>query len=236
MYLILDLSSGRHYALKKILISSSSSSEGGQNEAVKEAMKEVEAYRRFKHPNIIKLLDCAVVQSEDGSGKIIYLFLPYYKRGNLQDVISNQSVTGDHMSEKEMLRIFRGTCEAVRAMHRYRLPSIPLTKGSNASNDNGRTPSPAYPPKPKLTIDSTFHDDTNDDEVPSGRLVATGSSTTLDSAVPLLRTQLEGGEGVALEDNEVVFDGDEELGGASGAQARATGEIIPYAHRDIKPG
>lgn len=75
VYLINDLSSGRQYALKKILISSSSSGEGGQNEAVKEAMKEVEAYRRFKHPNIIKMLDCAVVQSDDGSGKIIYLFV-----------------------------------------------------------------------------------------------------------------------------------------------------------------
>jgi serine/threonine kinase 16 len=70
VYLITDLSSQRHYALKKILISSS---HGGDNDAVKEAMKEVEAYRRFKHHNIIKLLDCAVVQNEDGNGKIIYL-------------------------------------------------------------------------------------------------------------------------------------------------------------------
>ena len=71
VYLISDLSSQRHYALKKILISSSHG--GGDNDAVKEAMKEVEAYRRFKHHNIIKLLDCAVVQNEDGNGKIIYL-------------------------------------------------------------------------------------------------------------------------------------------------------------------
>lgn len=54
------------YALKKILVTS------GQ-EGVKEAMKEVEAYRRFRHPNIIKILDSAVVQDEGGEGKIIYL-------------------------------------------------------------------------------------------------------------------------------------------------------------------
>lgn len=36
-------------------------------------MREVEAYRRFKHPNIIKILDSAVVQDEGGDGKIIYL-------------------------------------------------------------------------------------------------------------------------------------------------------------------
>ena len=38
-------------------------------------MKEVEAYRRFKHPNIIKILDSAVVQDDAGEGKIIYLWV-----------------------------------------------------------------------------------------------------------------------------------------------------------------
>ncbi|KAK6902962.1 hypothetical protein I203_108223 [Kwoniella mangroviensis CBS 8507] len=66
VYLIRDLYSDRLYALKKILITS------GQ-EGVKEAMREVEAYRRFRHPNIIKILDSAVVQDEGGEGKIIYL-------------------------------------------------------------------------------------------------------------------------------------------------------------------
>lgn len=36
-------------------------------------MREVEAYRRFRHPNIIKLLDSAVVQDDSADGKIIYL-------------------------------------------------------------------------------------------------------------------------------------------------------------------
>lgn len=71
VYLVTDNDSHRHYALKKILISSGSA--GGENEAVKEAMKEIEAYRRFRHHNIIKLLDYAVVQNQDGNGKIIYL-------------------------------------------------------------------------------------------------------------------------------------------------------------------
>jgi serine/threonine kinase 16 len=76
VYLISDTSSLRQYALKKILISSSSSNGGGGGEeAVKEVMKEVEAYRRFKHPNIIKILDVAVVQSDEegGGGKVVYL-------------------------------------------------------------------------------------------------------------------------------------------------------------------
>jgi serine/threonine kinase 16 len=67
VYLVTDVSSGRRYALKKILVTS------GQD-GVKAAMREVEAYRRFKHPNIIKILDSAVVQDEGGEGKIIYLY------------------------------------------------------------------------------------------------------------------------------------------------------------------
>lgn len=61
VYLITDTTSGRRYALKKI-----QSAEGL-------ALKEIEAYRRFKHPNIIQLLDSANVQ--EGEGKIIYLWV-----------------------------------------------------------------------------------------------------------------------------------------------------------------
>ena len=32
-----------------------------------------------RHPNIIRILDSAVVQDPDGEGKIVYLFLPLYK-------------------------------------------------------------------------------------------------------------------------------------------------------------
>lgn len=62
------MSSGRLFALKKILVTS------GQ-EGVQAAMREVEVCRRFRHPNIIKLLDSAVVQDESGDGKIIYLWV-----------------------------------------------------------------------------------------------------------------------------------------------------------------
>lgn len=48
--------------------------------------------------------------------------------------------------------------------------------------------------------------------------------------------QEEGGaEGVAeplMTAGEVVFDGDEEVDGGEGER----GDVVPYAHRDIKPG
>lgn len=72
VYLAEDETSGRQFALKKIRCP------GGQ-EDVRQAMREVEAYRRFKHPNIIRILDSAVVQDPNGDGQVVYLFLPLYK-------------------------------------------------------------------------------------------------------------------------------------------------------------
>lgn len=110
VYLTQDETSGRQFALKKIRCPLGS-------ESVSEAMKEVEAYKRFRHPNCIRCLDSAVTQEADG--KVIYLFLPFYKKGNLQDAIAAHAVNGTSYPEREMLSLFLGTCQAVRAMHTY---------------------------------------------------------------------------------------------------------------------
>ncbi|RXK39507.1 NAK protein kinase [Tremella mesenterica] len=162
VYLVHDVESGRAYALKKILVTS------GQ-EGVKAAMKEVEAYRRFRHPNIIKILDSSIVQDESGHGKIIYLFLPYYPRGNLQDSMTVAVNTGDRIPEKRLLELFHGTCLAVRAMHRYHSP-----------------------------VDSSTYPPTQGADPLSG-------------------------------ENDPLFDRDE-------SDPTVEGELVPYAHRDIKPG
>lgn len=112
VYLVNDLGSGRTFALKKILVTTG-------EDGVAEAMREIEAYRRFRHPNIIKILDSAVVQDDGGAGKVVYLLLPYYSKGNLQDAISN----GAKFTEKRILELFLGTCLAVQAMHHYRPPA-----------------------------------------------------------------------------------------------------------------
>ncbi|KAI5476405.1 serine/threonine-protein kinase [Pseudohyphozyma bogoriensis] len=113
VYLAQDLASGRQFALKKIRCPLGSDS-------VREAMKEAEAYKRFRHPNIIRCLDSCIIQDgQEEGGKIIYLFLPYYKNGTVQHVISDNAVNGLHYPELSMLQIFLGTCEAVRAMHHH---------------------------------------------------------------------------------------------------------------------
>ncbi|TFK33205.1 Pkinase-domain-containing protein [Crucibulum laeve] len=221
VYLAQDEHSGRQFALKKIRCPTGS-------EGVKEAMREVEAYRRFKHPNIIRILDSAVVQDPEGEGKIVYLFLPLYKRGNLQDAINTNLVNNRHFSEQEMLRLFKGTCEAVRAMHTYR-PSTPKSAvpRQNGSSSNSRQQSRRPEPEPQ-------HDDDEDERFPQPEGDADGGYSyggNGDSAsVPLVTKHRMEDEG------EVVFDGDEELQHAEAPSSGSPLAVVPYAHRDLKPG
>ncbi|KAF8529872.1 kinase-like domain-containing protein [Gautieria morchelliformis] len=220
VYLAQDETSGRQFALKKIRCPTGS-------DAVKEAMREVQAYRRFRHPNIIRILDSAVVQDRDGEGKIVYLFLPLYKRGNFQDAINHNLVNGNHFPERDMVRLFRGTCEAVRAMHTYRAPV------SSAPNRNGRAPAAARSSSaiPNGELD---HDEDHEDQMlPQPEGDAEGGYSYDGASVPLIARRRVETEG------EVVFDGDEELEQLRAEQPPEEGgktEIIPYAHRDIKPG
>ncbi|KDQ19325.1 hypothetical protein BOTBODRAFT_184376 [Botryobasidium botryosum FD-172 SS1] len=142
VYLAQDETSGRQFALKKIRCPTG-------NEGVKEAMREVEAYRKFKHPNIIRILDSAVVQDRDGDGQIVYLFLPLYSRGNLQDKINTAAINNTTIPENDIMRLFKGTCLAVRAMHDYRAPvksAKPNTNGSSKPSSSKVSSKAERPP------------------------------------------------------------------------------------------
>ncbi|EMD31340.1 hypothetical protein CERSUDRAFT_119907 [Gelatoporia subvermispora B] len=218
VYLAQDEHSGRQFALKKIRCP-------GGREDVLQAMREVEAYRRFKHPNIIRILDSAVVQDPDGEGQIVYLFLPLYKRGNLQDAINANTINGTHFAEAEMVRLFKGTCEAIRAMHDYRAP-LGTTSRENQSS-SARRLSGEQPARHSEDDEMFPHPDGDADGGFSYDGAAGGSS------VPLMTKS-------RLEEEETIFDGDEELKQIQqNGKARADdgqSELVPYAHRDLKPG
>ena len=104
------------YALKKIRCPF------GQ-ESVALALKEVEAYALFApHPNIIRALEHEVVEEgrggEEGS-KTVYILLPYYRRGNLQDAINANLVNRGRFPERRLMVLFLGVCRALKAMHKY---------------------------------------------------------------------------------------------------------------------
>jgi len=237
VYLAQDEHSGRQFALKKIRCP-------GGREDVRQAMREVEAYRRFKHPNIIRILDSAVVQDPAGDGQIVYLFLPLYQRGNFQDAINANVINGSQFPEREMARLFKGTCEAVRAMHDYRAPvgkpSEPNPFRQNQSSHARRLSNPSLPLPPAPKAHSVEEDDDDDDLFPHPEGDADGGysyhgATSGRSAVPLMTRSRPS------EDGETIYDGDEELAkiqrdAANDPNHSGETELVPYAHRDLKPG
>lgn len=209
--------------------------------------------RRFRSPNIIRILDSAVVQEVDhasgfgsiptsdpadrnASGKTVYLFLPFYPLGNIQDAINRHVVNGTRYSEREMLNLFLGTCEAVKTMHRYRLPDVPLG-GRTEYDDGGEGGSTRTGGQPKKKKGMSTRSD--DDHAP-----------LIDGAAPNGSSDPFGIE------SDPESDGDDQNGpsyppkpslkgkeraieqpafGGEGTEGGKGGEMVPYAHRDIKP-
>ncbi|KAK4046605.1 Serine/threonine-protein kinase env7 [Microbotryomycetes sp. JL201] len=223
VYLAQDLSSGRQFALKKIRCPLGSDS-------VKSALKEVEAYKRFRHPNIIRCLDSCVVQDKDNDGgKVIYLFLPFYKNGTQVHTISANAVNGSRYAERDMLSIFLGTCHAVRAMHKYHAG-----------------PSASYPPTSASLSQSSMvlqrDNDTadDDDEEEEDRIINRGENEGealiggLDSANAHLEEDSDARvPGIGDDDSGIVLG---RLGTSENTETQSVQrKQQPWAHRDIKP-
>ena len=122
VYLVQDTSTSELYALKKIRCPF------GQ-ESVSLALKEVEAYTLFDpHPNIITSVDYSVASANDRSdpgSKTVYILLPYYRRGNLQDAINANLVNHTKFPEKRLMILFLGVARALKAMHQYKVKGAP---------------------------------------------------------------------------------------------------------------
>lgn len=103
---------GELYALKKIRCAF------GQ-ESIKSAMREIDNYKLFNSKSVIRLLESSMVQENDGT-KTVYIVLPYYPNGNLQDRINNHLINNEHYEEKELIEMFLKICRAVQVMHKYR--------------------------------------------------------------------------------------------------------------------
>jgi serine/threonine kinase 16 len=125
VYLVEDTSTHALYALKKIRCPF------GQ-ESVAQALKEVEAYKLFApHQYIIPAIDHSVASDKsDASQKTVYILLPYYRRGNLQDMINANLVNHTQFPEKQLLQMMLGVCKALKTMHQYKVKQGP---GGDAS-------------------------------------------------------------------------------------------------------
>ncbi|KAH6897079.1 kinase-like domain-containing protein [Thelonectria olida] len=132
VYLVEDTSTHELFALKKIRCPFGA-------ESVQQAMREVDAYRLFHHiPSIISAIDHSVAteRGADESTKTVYVLLPYFKRGNLQDMINANLVNHDKFPERRLMLLFLGVCKALAAMHNYR-PAVERMDMGN-DEDSGR--------------------------------------------------------------------------------------------------
>jgi len=139
-------------------------------------------------------------------------------------------VNGRHFPEQDMVRLIRGTCLAVRAMHEYR----PTTPGSAMpASQNGTTDLSAATTTKFKKRQQEDDDEDNDERFPQAEGDPEGGysydGSAHGSSVPLVTRHRVEDE----PENDIVFDGDEEL---QQQQANSTLAVVPYAHRDLKPG
>jgi serine/threonine kinase 16 len=73
----------------------------------------------------------------------VYILLPYYRRGNLQDMINANLVNHTKFPERRLMVLFLGVCKALKAMHQYKVKGGPggaksLGKAKNVRKEAAR--------------------------------------------------------------------------------------------------
>ena len=134
VYLVEDTNSHELFALKKIRCPFGA-------ESVQQAMREVDAYKLFTHiPTIIPAIDHSVAteRGADEATKTVYVLLPYYRRGNLQDMINANLVNHSRFPERRLMMLFLGVCKALRAMHEYKPPVETMQMGTEDDQNTRR--------------------------------------------------------------------------------------------------
>lgn len=131
VFLAADTQTGETCALKKMLCQT--------REQLEAAKREILYHREFRHPNLLPLLDSAVVQSspQGAAGTAIhaYLLFPYCPGGSLREAINHrlgldigtpqagrQQPVPNPWPEAALLRLFRGVLLGVRELHQHKPP------------------------------------------------------------------------------------------------------------------
>ena len=95
-----------NYALKKIIVQSP--------EAELDVNKEVEMLMRFRHANIIELLESCFIR--EGSTQVAYLLFPYYEK-SLRYILDEAHGRDMKIPLLKILKQFKDVCEAVEVIH-----------------------------------------------------------------------------------------------------------------------
>lgn len=80
----------------------------------------MELTRSIKHPNVVEIIDFELKGDADiviNTISHVHILFPYFKNGSLQDHLNMRAKVNDHMAESQVLQIFVGICEGVKALH-----------------------------------------------------------------------------------------------------------------------
>ncbi|KAH9524592.1 Serine/threonine-protein kinase 16 [Bulinus truncatus] len=115
--LVEDAQTHKTYALKRILCHS--------KEQENIALQEVHIMREINHPNVIPL-ECYTIHKVGIQTKAvditceIFVVLPYYKKGTLQNRIDTMKLKGEQFSEDLIWKLMLGICQGIKAMHDHK--------------------------------------------------------------------------------------------------------------------
>ncbi|GAB5359191.1 hypothetical protein AAMO2058_000523400 [Amorphochlora amoebiformis] len=116
VYLVEDVNTGRQYAMKRML--------AADKEAKQIAMMEVKMMKSFKGAaNLVKYYDSRMKKSQRKITEF-YILMEHCKRGALLDEIQERIEREPmrHYRERDILRMFRQTCTAIKWFHTQKPP------------------------------------------------------------------------------------------------------------------
>ncbi|KZL73560.1 serine/threonine protein kinase [Colletotrichum tofieldiae] len=207
VYLVQDTQTSEEFALKKIRCPFGA-------ESVAQAMKEVDAYRLFaRSPGIIHSVDHAIATERGGEpgSKTVYVLLPYYRRGNLQDLINANLVNHTAFPERRLMLLFLGVCKALREMHHY-------TGGGGGGGGGGQ---------PGVGMERMEMGNGDEEDQGNGpKRKKSGKKNKGGKRVASMAAAAGADDEDENEQQRPLMEG----------ETPGSGDVKSYAHRDIKPG
>ncbi|KAJ1962627.1 Serine/threonine-protein kinase env7 [Dipsacomyces acuminosporus] len=109
------------------------------------AKREIEAYKKFHHKNIIPLVDYLVDEHSKPGITLVYMVFPAYLKGNLFDLTLYNEENGVKLEEAFIIEVFKGVCSAIKYLHSYEEVDIGQGDAYSASDEQESLVNPVNP-------------------------------------------------------------------------------------------
>lgn len=97
-------------------------------ESIQNGLREIDAYKQFRDCDyVINMVDSAVVQERQDGSKTIYILLPFYKNGNLQDKMEDKSIDNGSFEEYSLLKLFHEIALGLKSIHEAKIKTYGMS-------------------------------------------------------------------------------------------------------------